>query len=117
MWGSLGRVAVMKFIGSMSASADVLALASVEVSLDAIPEVFELDCVLSFSDLFRALQLPLNGAENPFLFVIEQQMTFLVRKLMIVWIYEILRRMRIELKDQNGANHLINILPFLICSG
>ncbi|CEO97792.1 Cytochrome b-c1 complex subunit Rieske, mitochondrial [Plasmodiophora brassicae] len=37
-WASLGRVAVCKFIASMSASADVLALASLEVDLGKIQE-------------------------------------------------------------------------------
>eukprot|EP00474_Spongospora_subterranea_P008746 CRZ09204.1 hypothetical protein [Spongospora subterranea] len=38
LYASMGRVAVMKFIASMSASADVLALASIEVDLGKIPE-------------------------------------------------------------------------------
>ena len=38
MYATAGRLAVMKFIGSMSASADVLALAAMEVELGKIAE-------------------------------------------------------------------------------
>ena len=38
MYASVARLAVLKFVNYMNASADVLALASVEVPINGIPE-------------------------------------------------------------------------------
>jgi len=38
VYASLARLAVIKFVNYMNASADVLALASIEVPIDGIPE-------------------------------------------------------------------------------
>lgn len=37
-WGSVARLGVLKFLGSMSISADVVALSSIEVDLATVPE-------------------------------------------------------------------------------